>query len=83
MKMKDIDFQILDALIHKTMHEEGTSLQSHRAEYAARDLSARRARWDCLWLVPRGELQAWFDRGIYGYLNDDHINTALKRIVGG
>ena len=42
--------------------------------------SEKRMRWDMLWSVGREKRQAWFD-AVYQYLNDDHIDTALRKIV--
>ena len=37
--------------------------------------------WNRLWLCDQHDRQEWFDRGIYDYLNDDNITTALKRAI--
>jgi len=36
--------------------------------------------WDQLWCIPPFKRIQWFDRGIYRYLNDNHITTALRHI---
>lgn len=51
-------------------------------EYLAAGLTAKRWRWDRLWAVDSEERTAWFD-AVYSYANDDHIDTALRRICGG
>ena len=50
-------------------------------EYRAKGLSDERYRWDCLYSVNEKDRQEWFDR-VYEFANDDHIDTALKKITG-
>ena len=72
MKMKPKHYQALRAIV----------LQDHRpteASYLEQGLSAKRYRWDLLWNAPGR--RAWFDSGVYDYLDDTHIDTALRRIV--
>jgi len=45
-------------------------------DYAARGLSAKRLRWDVLYA------SKFPICSLYSYLNDDHIDTALRAIVG-
>jgi hypothetical protein len=46
-------------------------------------LTAKRWRWDLLWRAKRvGYLPEHFvEDTIYSYANDDHIDTALRRIT--
>ena len=37
-----------------------------------------RLRWDCLYLR---RLSPWLCENVYKYANDDHIDTALRRIM--
>ena len=37
--------------------------------------------WNHLYACAPKARQAWFDRGIYDYLDDTHIHTALKRAI--
>jgi hypothetical protein len=48
------------------------------ASYRAAGLSEKRFRWDALWAIQRSE---WVCRELYPYLNDDHIDSALKQMV--
>jgi len=50
------------------------------AGYKAQGLSDKRFRWDLLWAVPNIVRQPIFDR-MYKYAHDEHIDTALRRIV--
>jgi len=49
-----------------------------RAAYVAADLSDKRYRWD---LTYAAGLTPWICSTLYPYCNDDHIDTALRRIV--
>jgi hypothetical protein len=49
-----------------------------RAAYRAANLTTRRYQWD---LVRIAGLMSWLCDNLYKYLNDDHIQTALNRIV--
>ena len=50
----------------------------HRSRYAAAGLSTKRYQWD---LVRAVGLMPWVCDVLYQYANDDHIQTALNRIV--
>jgi len=49
-----------------------------RAAYRKAGLSTRRYQWD---LVRIAGLMTWLCDTLYKYLNDDHIQTALNRII--
>lgn len=50
----------------------------HRERYAAAGHSDKRYRWDCLWAA---KLSAWVCSTLYPYLNDEHIDTALRSLI--
>ena len=50
------------------------------AKYAEAGLSEKRFRWDLLWAC---NLSGWITSELYPYLNDDHIDSALRRILKG
>jgi hypothetical protein len=50
----------------------------HRSRYKAAGHSDKRYQWD---LARHAGLIPYFCDVLYAYLNDDHINTALKRLV--
>jgi len=50
----------------------------HRSRYAAAGHSTRRYQWD---LVRHAGAMSFICDALYQYLNDDHIQTALNRIV--
>lgn len=47
-------------------------------DYLVTGLSEQRWRWDWMHRVPG--LNTWLCKNLYSYLNDDHIDTALKKI---
>ena len=49
-----------------------------RAAYVAAGLSDKRYHWD---LTYAADLTPWICSTLYPYLNDDHIDTALRRII--
>jgi len=54
-------------------------------EYAARELSAKRWRWDLFWRIPADTRHAFTealdaDLGPRDW-NDDHLDTALRRVT--
>jgi hypothetical protein len=46
-------------------------------DYKARGLSAKRYRWDMLY---RAGLSKWICDNLYPYLNDEHIDTAMRSL---
>jgi hypothetical protein len=80
MKMRQSDLHILQSAIR--VHDT----PERRARYLAGDFKGaertkdinKRYRWDLCWLV-RLEPEDW--TRLYAYLNDDHIDTALRSIV--
>jgi len=49
-----------------------------KSMYTDSGLSDMRFRWD---LARRAGLMTWICDNLYSYANDDHIDTALRRIV--
>ncbi len=50
--------------------------------YKAKNLTGTRLIWDLLWATTRNReetMKGWFDE-VYQYANDDHIETALRRV---
>lgn len=72
MKMTTEDYEELKLAIIDTLNQN----PNMRAEYVKRGLSSMRYRWDVLWLSGVKITK------YYTYLNDDHIDTALRRMLG-
>lgn len=70
MKMKQEHFDKLKRLITKT------NAYNNPVYY----VSFERYRWDCLWAIPREE-RGEIARELYYYLNDNNIDTALRKIT--
>ena len=86
MKIRPEDYKRLETLVNATL--EKFPLEKTQADYQARGLSQTRLVWDYFHAtvqrlqITDGESYVWM-RGIYDYLNDNHIETALKRIILG
>lgn len=50
-----------------------------KTRYAEKGLSHTRYLWDCFWYVCDDKL--FHPEDVYNYLNDSHIETALKNIL--
>lgn len=50
----------------------------HRSRYVAAGLSDKRFQWDCLHAAG---LTPWVCSTLYQYLNDDHIDAALRAVI--
>jgi hypothetical protein len=73
MKMTVEDYAILKNAV------ESSPVYPQLLDYRDRGLSDKRYRWDCVWSV-HSSLKEWFDN-VYQYANDDHIDTALRKIT--
>jgi hypothetical protein len=79
MKITPKDYATLHMAI--TMVRAAGSMPEFPA-YQAQGLSHRRWRWDLLWYAKKVRLPHRFiEDTLYSYCNDDHIDTALRRIV--
>lgn len=72
MKIKPEHFAHLRAELAKV------DTDFHRGRYANAGLSTRRYQWDA---VRYAGLMPWLCDTLYTYLNDDHIQTALNRLI--
>jgi hypothetical protein len=80
MKMKTADFEALRAMVE--LHAPSKFARAKADEYRERGLTPKRYRWDMFWSIPQDRRQDWFaDFQIYNYLNDDHIDTALRVLI--
>lgn len=74
MKMKPEHYSHIEQAVKKDDNA------FHRSRYAAAGFSDTRYRWD---LVRHAGLMTWICDTLYAYLNDTHIDTALRRIIPG
>ena len=87
MKMKPEHYAQLKSLIQQVATEErqihGRDVRQNWDHYHRRGHTDMRFFWDHLWGIRPQQRREWFDdNGIYDYLDDRHITTALKRILG-
>ena len=78
MKMRPEHFRALQTAIYAL--EECHFLDGIRVRYQALGRSPQRFRWDALGAIP-GRVREPLMKELYAYLNDSHIDTALKEIL--
>ena len=82
MKMATDHYRELRKLVQTAIDANGIPVGVWFDRYKANGFSEKRCRWDFLWSIPREDRQDWFEHcGIYGYLDDTHIDTALRNIL--
>jgi len=80
MKMTPADFERLSAALALVWTPEREAAHRAAVSGACRDIE-KRLRWDFFWAIPRETRQAMMDN-FYTYLDDTHIDTALRRAMG-
>ena len=78
MKMKKEHFETLEKSIKEMLsHYDGKEV------YMKKGLSMMRYRWDLFWHVSERKMlpEYFVSETLYSYLNDDHIDTALRKIT--
>jgi hypothetical protein len=76
MKVKPEHYEKLKAAIDKIDREKAAR---HKALGLGNDKDMR-FRWDVMWAIPYKIRRDIIDE-LYEYCNDEHIDTALKKIV--
>lgn len=76
--------QLSDAIEHAIVNAGGRErIEAHKTALSndsrVKD-SAMRLRWDILYAIPQAIRQPLIDE-LYKYMNDSHIDTALKAIL--
>ncbi len=80
MKITPEDYAILERAVKRTMTLTGLTLDN----YTSLGLTAKRYRWDMLeqTQIKIGDgINIDGDVNIYAYANDNHIDTALRKIT--
>ena len=84
MKMMTGDYAALETEIRTVEDRNGIEkLAEYRRNLTKDDRVKdvdKRYRWDLLWAIDQERRYPLLD-GLYRYLNDSHIDTALRRIV--
>jgi len=89
MKMNHYDFTELQAQICRALKNKKINFKKVKADYASEGFSDMRFRWDLLHFaainVTKFRYITSIGKGmqinLYDYLNDSHIDTALRKIV--
>jgi hypothetical protein len=81
MKMKTKDFQTIKKSFERL--DQIVSLDGLKRVYQEREISGMCYRWDMLKVaIGLGLIQKDILKKLYVYLDDSHIDTALKQITG-
>ena len=85
MKMLPKDYAELDLRITNALVGNAVDVHKEAKHYQDQGLSDMRFRWDLLHFagVRIGQRSAPGTHNFYDYLDDNHIDTALKSIVKG
>lgn len=85
MKINKADYDVLKNAIEQALGTGRSKVEIYRRE----GLTPMRFRWDMLWQSgiqlgqshnkPESGDKTWL--GLYDYANDDHIDTALRKIM--
>lgn len=83
MKMTTNDYTQLKSMIEDKIFSLQGDLSDYLGSYQKNGGNWQmRFRWDLLWSIPYAQREPWF-RSVYKYCNDDHIDTALRKIMKG
>ena len=80
MKIKNEHYEVLETACKKVLDKSPNAWN----EYKNKGLSEKRFRWDVLWatkLKIGDSIGMPGDLPLYDYMNDEHIDTALRKIV--
>ena len=80
MKLTPEHFAQLQSIVTAKLEELG-NLEPYFVQYRNNGGDwKKRFRWHALYAVPYSDRGPWFDE-VYKYANDDHIDTALRKIM--
>lgn len=78
LKIRDEHFDTIADAIDALARTNPPAWDAHLAS----DLSDKRKRWDAMWAARLGgDSSRWICDNLYDYLNDDHIDSALRKIM--
>lgn len=78
MKIKQEHYQEMERIINEFMASQANSLDTIHKNYQAQGLSDKRFIWDCFYA---SKLPRFACDNLYSYMNDCHIESALKSII--
>lgn len=82
MKMLQEDFEELKGKILTLLEKHEITPESFTANYTHEGKSEMRARWDAFWYISPDWRKDFMDKQYARGLNDDHVDTALRKIFG-
>lgn len=80
MKMKVTDYRAIKRAINRIPIGDRLAHLTHLSTLPRIKDLATRYRWDCFYYALE-YLPAGFHKRLYEYLDDDHVDTALKSII--
>lgn len=81
MKMTAEHYAQLNNLMIAVIDETGWTLSHWKNAYNRPKISMKRLRWDFFHAIEPSDLIPMLDK-LYKYLDDSHIDTALRKITG-
>jgi hypothetical protein len=78
MKIKQVHYKTMENKITEYLLENKTSLAKLLNQYIKNGLSLMQFRWDISYAAIGSK---WICDNLYPYLNDTHIDTALRRLT--
>lgn len=83
MKMQSEHFEQLRLMLEQVAARNGKTFSEIGESFERAGFTNKRCRWDIFWAIPNPDRREWFSvNGIYDYLDDSHIDTALRKITG-
>ncbi len=80
MKIKPEHFAILEEACNKVIEDNPTITEE---TYTTQGLTNKRFRWDVLYAakINNESSSRWICDNLYSYMDDTHIDTALRKIL--
>jgi hypothetical protein len=78
MKMNPEHYSYILSEIDTLLDIHNVTIHEVKAHYAKNKLTSKRMRWDLLYAA---KLSKWVCDNLYDYLDDTHIDTALKKMT--
>ena len=76
MKIQPAHFTYVEKAIRGAISDK--PLDELQARYRTQKLTPKRFRWDALYAAT---LSHWICDNLYPYMNDDHLDTALRQVM--
>jgi len=84
MKMKEEDFEYLKNKIEEFLQKHEFDLEKLKEDYREAGFSMKRLRWDLFHYArvrPGHSIGTPTEWNVYDYINNNHIDTALRKIT--